>query len=350
MAEEREQIDEQPDAQPGPGARPQPAEPGEGPGPSRAQDQEASTDQALGSQSRSGADAQQAPAGELQGEPAEAEQGAPHSQPAAPEPGASSPEPAATRSCRRKWAAIAALLVVAVALAVAALVWPGGEDDDYRLVTDGTLTVASSLDCPPYATTADDAPSGYDIAVIQGVANRLGLACVIERVPVETAARKAAAGEGYDVGIASLSPSRDGVEGVEFSEAYCLIDQAVVVKARAYNTADDLSGRVIAAPEGSAGLESARALSDSVLACPDVAGCFTLLERGSVAAVVVDAPVAEAQLAQHGTCRIIERIAANDARAIAVSADNPNLKQAINDAIEAMEDDGTLAALQAQYL
>lgn len=251
---------------------------------------------------------------------------------------------------RRRRAVLLVLLVVAAALAVAALTLSGGEDDDYSLVMAGTLTVASSLDCSPYAATENGAPSGYDVAVIQEVANRLGLACAIDRVSAKTAAQKVAAGEGYDVGISSLSPARDGAEGVEFTEAYCLVDQAVVVKASAYESADDLSGRVIAAPEGSAGLEHAASLSDSVLACPDAEGCFTLLERGSVAAIVIDLPVAEEMLAQHGKCRIVERIAANDARAIAVAAGNPNLKQAINDAIEAMEDDGTLAALQEQYL
>lgn len=250
---------------------------------------------------------------------------------------------------RRRRVALLVLLVVAVVLAVAAVTLPGSEDDDYSLVADGTLTVASSLDCPPYAATEDGAPAGYDIAVIQEVANRLGLACVVEQVPEQTAVRKVV-GEGYDVGIASLSPSRDGGEGIEFTEAYCLIDQAVVVKASAYESADDLSGLVIAAPEDSAGLECARSLSDLVLACPDVDGCFALLERGSVAAVVVDLPVAEALLVQHGTCRIIERVATNDARAIAVAASNPNLKEAINEALRSMEDDGTLAALQVQYL
>lgn len=45
------------------------------------------------------------------------------------------------------------------------------DTDEYKLVEDGKLKVAMSLDYPPFESMDGETPVGFDVAVIQEVAN-----------------------------------------------------------------------------------------------------------------------------------------------------------------------------------
>ena len=80
---------------------------------------------------------------------------------------------------------VAAVMALAMALMVGCSSGNSKSDSDYKLVNDGKLTVAASLDFPPFESLDGDTPTGYGVAVIQEVAKRLNLECEIKNTKFE---------------------------------------------------------------------------------------------------------------------------------------------------------------------
>ena len=255
-----------------------------------------------------------------------------------------------------KKAAYAKIGIVAVVFALAASLLTAcssqDDSDNYKLVKEDTLTVASSLDYPPFETTSDGTPSGYSVALAQEIANRLGLACEVHNVEYGSIVSEVASGANCDVAISSLAITSEREGQVDFTDPYCIGEQALVVLSGTYVTADELQDRPVAAKEGTIGATYARdQVSERVTTYKTTAECFDALQAGTVRAVVVDYPVAKTVIAQgYSNCEILERVATSEKYAIAVNKDNRTLTDAINKVLQAMDEDGTLENLQKQYL
>lgn len=246
------------------------------------------------------------------------------------------------------------IVAVVFALVASLLTACSSQDnsDNYKLVKEGTLTVASSLDFPPFETAADGVPSGYSVALAQEIANRLGLACEVQNVEFDSVISEVAAGIKCDVAISSLAITSERESQVDFTDPYYIGEQAVVVLSGTYATAGELQDCPIAVKEGTTGATYARDhISEKVTTYKTVAECFDALQAGTVRGVVVDYPVAKTMIAQGYTnCEILERVATSEKYAIAVNKDNRILTDAINEVLQAMDEDGTLENLQKQYL
>lgn len=243
-------------------------------------------------------------------------------------------------------------LVAACTLLFAALVGCSSQSnsDKYALVKEGTLSVGSSLDTAPFEAVEGGVPAGYSIAVIQEVANRLGLACEVSNANSSTIISALSAGQQYDVGVASFVIGSKNEEKVDFSLPYYFVDQAIVVLEGTYSQSEEIKDTKVAALSGTASFDYAQEhLTKSLVSYDDIAKCFEALRAGSVSAIVVDMPIAQRFIAAYPDCVILEEIATNDAYGIAVSKDNRTLTDAINEVLREMESDGTIDALQKQY-
>ena len=248
------------------------------------------------------------------------------------------------------------LLALATAFALCVVAFAGcaseEESDGYTLVEDGKLTVASSLDFPPFESLDGDTPTGFDIAVIQEVAKRMGLECNIKNTKFDTILPAINSGQQFDVGISSITMDPDREEMVDFSTPYYIADQAVVVVKDTYKTVDELKGLKLGAQSGTTGYYyGLEVISDDVTPYDEATACFAALQSGNVQGVVIDLAVAESMVKNaYPNCEIIEKVATGEEYGIAVNKNNKQLTTAINDALDSMEKDGTLEALQEQYL
>lgn len=243
---------------------------------------------------------------------------------------------------------IAAAFVCALALSACS---SSSNQDNYSLTQEGALTVATTLANAPYEYTANEAATGYGVAVIQEVANRLGLACSLQTV-TSGQVMSAVSGNSADVGVASLTINAENSQLVDFTTPYYYADQALVVKEGAYESAEELSDLPVAAIKDSTAADYAEyTLGATVSELADAAACFRALENGTVRAVAVDYQVASYYLANgYAGCEILERYSNGEKLSIAVNQNNDALKDVINAVIEEMEADGTLKSLQDQYL
>lgn len=251
---------------------------------------------------------------------------------------------------------IGVLFVIAFALTFSLSVMSScssaSDTDEYKLVEDGKLKVAMSLDYPPFESMDGETPVGFDVVVIQEVANRLGLSCEIANVGLQGIVPAVQKGEKYDVGISALSINSDDEAKVDFTSSYYIAEQAIVVLDGSYNNAEDLQDLPVAAQPGTTSYFYARdSVSNKVVPHSNLQDCFAELQAGTVKAVVIEYQVAKTLLANGYTnCEILEKVATSEEYGIAVNKDNHALIDAINEALASMEDDGTLEALRAQYL
>ncbi len=226
------------------------------------------------------------------------------------------------------------------------------ETEEYSLVEESTLNVAMSLDNPPFAYYEDGVAAGFEVAVIQEVASRLGLACSISDVDSDDVVSSVEEAQSYDVGLSSLTATKERKSLVDFTSSYYYADQAIVVPKDTYLTVDEIDPERIAACTESAALSYAESeFGEDILVYSNIAACFHAFESDRIEAVVADSAVV-AYLISHGYSdyEILETDITNDAYAIAVSQDNSVLTDAINEVLDDMKYDGTLESLQNQNL
>ncbi len=270
------------------------------------------------------------------------------------EPAAATPTAPAAKLSRKR-IAVVALIVLALVLGgvcVAKHYSSKAAEKGFSLVTPGTLTVAMSVGFPPFEQYDESGnPTGYDVAVVQEVAARLGLECQIVDVPFGSIVNAVGKGGKYDVGVSAISINPDRSNLVDFSSPYYISDQAIVCKKGAFSKVSQLKKENVAAQRGSTGYDYATAsINDHVLSCANPQACFAAMEQGSVSAVVVDAPAARYLIAtSYPQYSVLETVATGEKYSFAVNKGNRALTEAVNEALEEMNEDGTLESLQHQY-
>lgn len=268
---------------------------------------------------------------------------------------------------------ICVFAIVAILLLTACTANPPAEEEPNRaykteLMDEGTLKVLTALDYPPFASGSVEDAWGYDIAVAQELANRLDLSLelvpatretIIEMLACEPASTASEEEETpspqADIALAAIAITAQRDDKVDFSDWYYVGNQAVVVREGAYQSTAEFDPKKtrIAVVKGSTCKATADTLTDESLVAEysTAQRCLEALQAKEVQAVVLDLPVAT-YLIENGFAdlRIIERVMTGEAYGIALPSTSPQLKDAINAALEEMEEDGTLARLEEEYV
>ena len=270
----------------------------------------------------------------------------------------------------KKWGALAAAGLLAASLSLFGCSSGGttegttaDEAGSYALVEAGKLTVAVSPDFPPFEMLEGDEYVGFDIELAKAIAEYLGLECEFTNLQFDAITPAIEAGGQADVGISGITILPDREEQVDFSDVYYIADQSVAVMKGSEITKDNVDdalnaeGMVIAVQSGTTGETFAQENFPNATVQPygNATDAFAALqagqESGEVDAVCMDKAVVERMLAEAYTdAEIVKNVATGEEYAVAVSKDNPGLLKAVNDALAALEADGTIDDLIAQYL
>lgn len=229
------------------------------------------------------------------------------------------------------------------------------DDGSYTLVEDGKLTVAASLDFPPFENLVDGQAEGFEVDLMTAIAEQLGLEInYLPTMKFDTIIPAIAAGGTADVGVSGFTITPEREQEVDFTTPVCDTNQCVVVlEGSDITDSTQLSGKTIGAESGTTGYDWAlENVPDAteVIAFDEYTAVFAALQSGQVEAVVLDKPVADYYInAAYGDCQVVEEIPTGEQYGIAVSKDNPNLTAAINDAIQQLKDDGTFAEIEQKW-
>jgi polar amino acid transport system substrate-binding protein len=258
----------------------------------------------------------------------------------------------------RNWLIVA---VVALIAAFAAYGCGGDDDDtdttaatgggDLGLITEGTLTVGTDTPYPPFEIGQPPDISGYDIEVMNGIADELGLEPKYIATGFSTIFRDTASGQ-FDTAAAASDITAQRERVVDFTDPYYLSSTAVVVSADSdVASVEDLSGAIIGVQDGTTQQDYAEAETDAaeVRGFPEAPNAVQALVTGQVEAVMLDQATGVDAVKQNQNLEIAEEIPTDVFFGFAVAPDNDALREGMNEAIATLKEDGTIEELYAKY-
>lgn len=231
--------------------------------------------------------------------------------------------------------------------------------DTMQLVTDGTLTIGTSVEYEPFEYMEDGEYKGFDLELAQAIADDLGLELKIENVDFDTIVPGVASGTKYDMGIAAITATPEREKEVGFTDSYYMDDQAIVTMAdnteiTGDNYADALNaeGVKIAVQSGSTAEAFAKENFPNAELVPfkNATDCFAAVQSSQANALVTNRSVAAQLVAtSFSNEQVIKQISTGEEYAIAVNKDNTALLDALNDSIAKLTEDGTVDELMTKY-
>lgn len=232
-------------------------------------------------------------------------------------------------------------------------------DEGYTLVSDGKLTIGTSAEYEPFEYMEDGEYKGFDLELAQAIADDLGLDLQIENVDFDTIVPGVASGAKYDIGIAAITATPEREDEVDFTDSYYMDDQAIVTMADNaditgdnYAEALDAEGVKIAVQSGSTAEAFAKENFPNATLVPfkNATDCFAAVQSDQADALVTNRSVAAQLVAtSFSNEQVIKQVSTGEEYAIAVNKDNTALKDAINESIAKLTEDGTVDVLMEKY-
>lgn len=263
----------------------------------------------------------------------------------------------------KKWGALIAVGVLAASLALfgcssanqGGTTSASGSDSGYTLVNDGKLTVAASLDFPPFENLNGDKPEGFEVDLMGLLAEEMGLESnYLPSTKFDTIVPLVQTGGKADVGVSGFTVNDERLEQVDFTDTICDVNQSItVLKDSGVTDVAQLEGKKVGAQTGTTGYEWAAENIKGVemVGFDEMTAVFAALQSGQIDAIAVDWPVANYYVKTAYTdCEIIKEIPTGEQYAIAVSKENPELTKALNKAIKAVRENGKYDELVAKWL
>jgi len=223
--------------------------------------------------------------------------------------------------------------------------------EDLGLITEGTLSVGTDTPYPPFEIGQPPNISGYDIDVMNAVAEQLGLTAEYTDTGFGTIFRDTANGQ-FDTAAAASTITKGRENAVDFTDPYYEAQQALLVTEDSdVASVDDLGGLIVGAQDGTTGEAYANDQTDAseVRGFPEGPNAISALTTGQVDAVIIDQPVAADAVEQTGGVEIIEEIQTEELYGFAVAPDNDALREAMNEALATLREDGTIETLYEEY-
>lgn len=223
---------------------------------------------------------------------------------------------------------------------------------------DGVLQVGMEIGYPPMEYLDEDGvtPIGFDVDVAYELGTRLGLEVEL----VDTAWDGIFASldaDRYDCIISAVSITAERQEKYNLTKPYIANKLVLVVsKDLPIASPDDLTGYSVAVQTATTADDFMKAKMDAGLEVGDyyvydkILQCFDELKLGRVDAVLVDSVVAAYYIgADADKFSIVWENTDAEPMGICLKKGNDQLTQAIEDAIDAMYADGTMAAIATKY-
>lgn len=220
----------------------------------------------------------------------------------------------------------------------------------------GTLIVGFDQDFPPMGFMGDDGEyTGFDLELAQEVAKRLGLEYKAQPIAWDSKDMELEAGNIDCIWNGFTMTGRE--DDYTWSEAYMANQQVFVVTAESgIKTLADLAGKVV---EVQAESSAEAALKDdpdltgtfgTLQTTPDYNTAFMDLQMGAVDAIAMDEVVARFQIEQRQVDFIVldETLAAEN-YAVGFKKGNDTLKDQVQEQLEALAADGTLAKISEKW-
>ncbi|RIK17382.1 MAG: ABC transporter substrate-binding protein [Acidobacteria bacterium] len=228
---------------------------------------------------------------------------------------------------------------------------------DLDLVTDGTLTVCSDVPYPPFEDFDESAPSGFsgfDIDIVQAVADGLGLDLAVKDSSFDglQSGLSLNAGE-CDLAASAMTITDDRKQNLDFSDGYYDSLQSLLVPEGSDITAiGDLAGKKVGVQQGTTGeaYTKENAADADIIAFPSNAEMFQAIQAGQVDALLQDLPVnVDNAKKSDGKFTIVEEYDTDETYGLAIKKGNTALLDAVNKQLGELRESGEYDTLYDKY-
>ncbi|MGC0332826.1 polar amino acid transport system substrate-binding protein [Streptomyces sp. SAI-170] len=224
-----------------------------------------------------------------------------------------------------------------------------------ELVKAGQLTTCTHLPYPPFQSEIDGKVQGFDVSLIDLVADDLGVKQQILDTPFENFKTGAFLNSGEcDLAAAGMTITAERKKNVDFSDPYFDATQAVLVdKKSGIKSFADLKGRKVGAQAQTTGEDYAKSKGLDPVSFESSDAVINGLRTGQVEAVVIDYPVVQGWLkdkANAAAFQVAEQINTGEQYGFTVKKGNAKLLAAINKALAEAKSDGTYKKLYEQWI
>lgn len=254
---------------------------------------------------------------------------------------------------------LAVVLTVAMVFAFTACGSGSSNESGLSTVEEGQLHMATNAAFPPYEMTDDEGGyEGIDVEIAEKIAEKLGLELVVDDMDFSSVLTSVQGGKA-DIAMAGLTVTEERKQNVDFTDSYATGVQVVIVPEDSdIKTVDDLSNdKMIGTQEGTTGyiycsdtVENGGYGEDHVKAYTNGATAIQALLTGKVDAVVIDSQPAKEFVAANEGLTILDTEYVTENYAIGISKDNPELLEAVNNALKELIGDGTVQEILDKYI
>lgn len=212
----------------------------------------------------------------------------------------------------------------------------------------GKLVIATSPDFPPFENLENGEVVGIEVDILNKIAEKLGVELVIEQMDFDSVIPGIQAGK-FNVGVSGITVTEERKKNVDFSDAYFLASQAIVVTPdSAIAGKADLTGKKISVQTGTTAEDYCMSEGYEVLAFAANNDAAAALTSGKADAWVVDNEVAVALAAEQGLV-VLDEAMTSEPYAFAFPKGSDTLVTEFNKIIAEMIADGTVQGIFDQY-
>ena len=230
-----------------------------------------------------------------------------------------------------------------------------GETTGPVSVVDEEITVASNIAYPPFEFSPRAGPEGFDIDLMNEIADRAGFEVRYENVEFDGLIRGLDT-DLFDAVISAMTITTTREQQVDFSDPYFNADQCLLVTSYSdVESVDDLADATVGVQLGTAGQIQTQELINAEtvgqgMTFRTIEDAFAALRAGQVAGVVYDLSAAQEQVENSGgTLRIVETIPTGEQYGIAFPKDS-DLVEPVNEALGEIKADGTYEEIYERWI
>ncbi len=231
------------------------------------------------------------------------------------------------------------------------------EETTSPALADGKIVVASNVAYPPFEFAPRKGPKGFDIDLMNEVADRTGLEVEYRNVQFDSLLRGLSS-DLFDAVISGMTITADRQQQVDFSDPYYNVDEALVVRSGSeIESTGDLEGMTLGVQTGTMGQTEAGELLNAgdVKAVrtynKTIEDAFAALKEGeAVDGVIYDLPAAQMEVEESGgELELVEVIPTGSQYGIAFPKESP-LVEPVNQALAEIKEDGTYEEIYEEWI
>lgn len=226
------------------------------------------------------------------------------------------------------------------------------EDMGFTTLTEGKIIVGSDTAYPPFEFVEGGETVGFDVDIVKAIGDILGVEVEFLTYKFDALITDAQAGTSFDMIASAMTITEEREESIDFSDPYINSNQSLgVTKGSEITSYMDLGdGDKVGVQSGTTGelwaTENLEDMGVEVVPYDDILAAFAALQAGDVVGVINDLPISQ-DIAKDETREIdvVEEIDTDEAYGFGFNSDNDALREAVNDALQEIKDDGTYAEI-----